>query len=112
MKHKIREHKNISIVSLEGNILGGPDALILNDLLRELIRKGKKKIILDISSVKLINSSGLGMLIAALTSVKTSNGDLKLAGGSDKIQNLLTITKLKKIFEQYKTVKQAVDSYQ
>ncbi|MDI6779982.1 MAG: STAS domain-containing protein [Bacteroidota bacterium] len=111
MKYKIKEQKNVSVINLEGNIMGGPDALLLNELLHGLVKEGKKKIVLDMSAVKLMNSSGLGMLIAALTTVRHASGNLKLAGVSKKIENLFIITKLINIFEQYKTVKQAVDSY-
>ncbi len=111
MKYNIKEQKNVSVINLEGNIMGGPDALLLNELLHRLVKEGKKKIVLNLSAVKLMNSSGLGMLIAALTTVKNASGNLKLACVSKKIENLLIITKLINIFEQYKTVKRAVDSY-
>jgi anti-sigma B factor antagonist len=111
MKFKTKEQKGITIISLEGNVMGGPDASMLNDLLHKLIKEGKKKIILDLSAIKLMNSSGLGMLIAALTTMRNSSGNLKLAAASKKIENLFIITKLTNIFEQYKTVKHAVESY-
>ncbi len=111
MKYNIKEQKNVSVINLEGNIMGGPDALLLNELLHRLVKEGKKKIVLNLSAVKLMNSSGLGMLIAALTTVRNASGNLKLACVSKKIENLLIITKLINIFEQYKTVKRAVDSY-
>ncbi|RCK71613.1 MAG: hypothetical protein IGBAC_1584 [Ignavibacteriae bacterium] len=91
--------------------MGGPDANLLNELLHKLVAQGKKKIVLDLKGVKLMNSSGLGMLIAALTTMKNASGNLKLASASKKIENLLIITKLVNIFEIYKTVKEATDSY-
>ncbi len=111
MKFKTSEKNSVTIISLQGNIMGGPDANLLNELLHKLVAQGKKKIVLDLKGVKLMNSSGLGMLIAALTTMKNASGNLKLASASKKIENLLIITKLVNIFEIYKTVKEATDSY-
>lgn len=111
MKFKIKENQSIAIISLDGNVMGGPDSTVLNELLHKLIADGKKKIVLDLKNVKLMNSSGLGMLIAALTTMRNASGDLKIAAPSKKIENLLIITKLVKVFEIFKTVKQAVESY-
>ncbi len=111
MKFKTNEKNNVTVISLEGNIMGGTDATLLNEFLHKLVAQGKKKIVLDLKGVKIMNSSGLGMLIAALTTMKNASGNLKLASASKKIENLLIITKLVNIFEIYKTVKEAVDSY-
>ncbi len=111
MKFIIKENLAITIISLDGKIMGGPDSTTLNDLLHKLIADGKKKIVLDLKNVKLMNSSGLGMMIAALTTMRNASGDLKIAAPSKKIENLLIITKLVKVFDIFKTVKQAVESY-
>jgi anti-sigma B factor antagonist len=58
-----------------------------------------------------MNSSGLSMLINALTTMRNASGDLKIAAASKKIESLLVITKLTTVFELYPTVKQAVDSF-
>lgn len=111
MKFKTKEKNDITVISLEGNVMGGTDANLLNELLHKLVDQGKKKIILDLKGVKLMNSSGLGMLIAGLTTMKNASGNLKLASPSNKIQNLLVVTKLVNIFEIYKSVKEATESY-
>lgn len=111
MKFKTKELNNVTVISLEGNVMGGTDANQLNELLHHLVDQGIKRIVLDLKGVKLMNSSGLGMLIAALTTMKNASGNLKLASPSKKIQNLLIITKLVNIFEVYKTVKEATESY-
>jgi anti-sigma B factor antagonist len=58
-----------------------------------------------------MNSSGLGMLIGALTTVRNAGGNLKLARASDKIQSLLVVTKLVSVFEHHDTVEEALASY-
>jgi len=111
MKLSAKEVDGIIVISLNGSVMGGPDAAALNDELHKLAEKKKKKVILDLSGVQSMNSSGLGMLIGALTAMKNAGGDLKIAAASEKIENLLVITKLTTVFELYPTVKKAVGSF-
>ncbi len=111
MKFKTKEIKNITVIELNGDMIGGPDANALNDYLHELIAKNRKNVIVDLKGVNFINSSGLGMLISGLTTLRNSGGSLKLARASKKIENLLEMTKLHKIFENYKSVNDAVSSF-
>ena len=111
MKIKTSEKYEAVILELKGNVMGGEDTKDFNDLLHKLIDEGKKKIVLDLSDVKFMNSSGLGMLISGLTTMKKNDGFLKLAGATEKIESLLIITKLITIFESYDSVDEAVKSF-
>ena len=111
MKFKSKEQKGVTVISLEGNVIGGPDATVLNDQLHGLIDEKKTKVIVDLSRVDFINSSGLGLLIGGLTTMRKAGGELKLAGASKKIQNLLEITKLHKVFDIHKTLSDAVAAF-
>ncbi len=106
-----KEIDGITVVALEGSVLGGPDATMLNDTLHKLTEKRKKKVVVDLSGVQSMNSSGLSMLITGLTTVKNAGGDLKIAAASKKIASLLVITKLSTVFELYPTVKKAIASF-
>jgi anti-sigma B factor antagonist len=83
----------------------------MHDQLHEFIGQGKKKVIIDLSKVDWMNSTGLGILISGLTTMRNSDGELKLANVTDKIQSLLTITKLITVFECYDSVEEAVQSF-
>ena len=111
MKLSAREAEGVTVLSLNGSVMGGPDASALNDELHKLAGKKKKKIVLDLSGVESMNSSGLGMLIGALTTMKNAGGELKIAAASDKISSLLTITKLTTVFELHTSVKKALASF-
>jgi len=111
MKIKTTEKYGAAVIELKGNVMGGDDTKDFNDLLHKLVEENKLNIIVDLSDVKFMNSSGLGMLIGGLTTMKKSNGSLKLARVGDKIESLLIITKLITIFESYDTVEEAVDSF-
>ena len=84
---------------------GGPDATELNNTLHKCIDAKRKKIVVDLKGVSSMNSSGLGMLIGGVTTMRNVKGDLKLAGASEKIIKLLQVTKLLSVFEHFDTVK-------
>jgi anti-sigma B factor antagonist len=111
MKLSAKETDGVIVITLEGSVIGGPDAAALNDELRKFVEKKKKNIVLDLSGVKNMNSSGLSMMINALTMLKNAGGSLKIAAASEKIKNLLSITKLTSVFELYPTVKKALKSF-
>lgn len=111
MKIKTNERYEAVVIELKGNVMGGEDTKDFTELLHKLIGEGKNKIVIDLSDVKFMNSSGLGMLISGLTTMKKAEGNLKLARVTDKIESLLIITKLITIFESFDTVDEAVKSY-
>ncbi|MDZ7766723.1 MAG: STAS domain-containing protein [Melioribacteraceae bacterium] len=111
MKTKVSEKYNAVVIELKGNVMGGPEAQEFSDLLHKLIDEGKKNVVIDLSSVKFMNSSGLGMLISGFTTMKNGGGSLKLAKATEKINSLLVITKLITIFENYDSVDEAIKSF-
>lgn len=111
MKLSTNESDNITVIALSGNMLGGPDATELNNTLHLLLEKKKKKVVVDLSNVESMNSSGLSMLIGALTTMRNSGGDLRIAAASKKIESLLVITKLSTVFELFPSVKMAISSF-
>jgi anti-sigma B factor antagonist len=110
MKIKTTEKYEAVVIELKGNVMGGEDTKDFNELLHKLIDQGKTRIVVDLGDVKFMNSSGLGMLIGGLTTVKKANGQYKLANITDKIESLLIITKLITIFEHYESVDKALES--
>lgn len=111
MKLSTKELDGVTVIALDGSVLGGPDATALNDVLHKLVEKKKKHVILDLSSVQTMNSSGLSMLIGALQTVRNAGGELKIAAASKKIESLLVITKLTTVFELHPTIKKAIESF-
>jgi anti-sigma B factor antagonist len=111
MKLSDSEKDGIAILEPKGKIMGGPDATLLHDKLHELIENGKKKVIIDLAKVEWMNSTGLGILISSLTTLRNNQGELKLANVTDKIQSLLTITKLVTVFEAFDSVDDAIKSF-
>lgn len=111
MKLNDREQDGIIILEPKGKIMGGPDATLLHDKLYEFIEMDKKNIVVDLAQVEWMNSTGLGILISSFTTLRSNGGVLKLANVTDKIQSLLTITKLVSVFEAHDSVEEAVNSF-
>lgn len=111
MRIKTSEKYSAVIIELKGNVIGGPDSEEFSKLLHSYIDEGKKNIVVDLKSVKFMNSSGLGMLISGFTTVKNGGGSFKLANATEKINSLLVITKLITIFENYNSVDEAIKSF-
>ncbi len=111
MIFNVSERYNCVVIEFKGNVMGGPDAVNLNEQLHELIEKDKHNVVVDLGKVKFMNSSGLGMLIGALTTMRKAGGDLRIANAADKIESLLIVTKLITVFKHYKSLDEAIASF-
>lgn len=111
MNYNVEERYNAVLITLKGNVMGGPDGAKLHDTLHELKEKGKKNVVVDLSKTKFMNSSGLGLLISGMTTMRNAGGDLRLANVADRIQSLLVITKLITVFKHFDSVDEAIASY-
>ncbi len=112
MNYSLDERYNAVVITLKGNVMGGPDGASLHNTLHELREKGKANVVVDLGKTKFMNSSGLGMMISGLTTMRNAGGDLRLANVADRIQSLLVITKLITVFKHYDSVEEAVQSFE
>jgi len=99
MKASNRQVGGITIVDLSGRITLGEGSVVLRDTIRDLVSKGKIKILLNLADVTYIDSSGIGELVSAFTTVRNQNGELKLLKLTKKVHDLLQITKLYTVFD-------------
>ncbi|MBN1482439.1 anti-sigma factor antagonist [candidate division KSB1 bacterium] len=111
MEIQQREQEGVLVFELSGKIIGGPDASKINDKLHEFSESGHLHVVADLSKVNWMNSSGLGIIISALTTVRNAGGELKIAAATEKIKNLLTITKLTNVIKLYDTVEEAIADF-
>jgi anti-sigma B factor antagonist len=111
MEYKISETAGVVLIRVEGNILGGPDASQLNDEVHRLLKENRRNFVVNVQSVDLINSSGLGILISNLTHVKNNGGDLRISNVTPKVKQILTMTKLVNVFKVFDTEEEAIASF-
>ena len=106
------EHNDPAVIALSGNVLGGAEAMEFSRAIGDLVRDGVRRMIVDLSDVPLMNSSGLGMLVGASTSLRSAGGSLAIAGANEKIQHLFKMTRLDSVLTHYPTRDEAVAAHQ
>jgi len=106
-----RQVGGVTIVDISGRIVLGEESAALRDLVCELLSKGHKKILFNLGDVNYIDSSGLGHLVSAFTSVRKQEGELKLLNLTNKVHDLLQITKLYTVFDIMDDEEAAVKSF-
>jgi len=99
LKIETREVAHITILDVKGRIVLGDEIGVLRDAVRGLVADGKKKIILNLADVDYIDSSGVGELVGCFTTVRNAGGELKLLNLSQKVQDVLYVTKLYTVFD-------------
>ena len=107
-----RQAGDVTILDMSGEVRLGDSSVALRDSIRRLADAGKKKVLLNLAGVKYIDSTGIGELIASYTTVTRQDGQLKLLNLTDRIQNLLVITKLLTVFDSYENEAEALKSFQ
>ena len=99
MTANTRQVSGVTIVDISGRIVLGAESAALRGLVCDLLDKGRKNIVLNLGDVNYIDSSGLGNLVGAFTSVRNQGGELKLLHLTNKVHDLLQITRLYTVFE-------------
>ena len=94
-----REVAHVTILDVKGRIVLGDEIHDLRDAVRGMLERGKKKIILNLADVDYMDSSGVGELVGAFTAVRSAGGELKLLNLSQKVQDILYVTKLYTVFD-------------
>ena len=111
MKSSTRQIDGVTIVDLSGRITLGEGSVVLRDNIRDLLGKGTKKILLNLGDVSYIDSSGIGELVSAYTTVRNQGGELKLLNLTKQVHDLLQITKLYTVFDVKDDETSAVKSF-
>jgi anti-sigma B factor antagonist len=111
MKASTRQVDGVTIVDLSGRITLGEGSVVLRDTIKDLLSKGQKKILLNLGDVSYIDSSGIGELVSAFTSVRNQGGELKLLHLTKKVHDLLQITKLYTVFDVKDDEAQAIGAF-
>ena len=106
-----RQAGDVTILDLDGKVTIGEGSVALRSAIRRLLGEGKNKILLNLASVGYIDSSGIGELVSSYTAINKDGGELKLLNLTQKLQDLLTITKLLTVFDVYESEAEALTSY-
>ena len=111
MKIKEKIEGDVAVLTISGNMMGGPETTELHEKVKSLIADQIKKVVIDLKGVKWMNSSGLGVLMACMTSLNNAGGRLRISSVTEKVKSLLMITQLMRIFETYENAERAVAAF-
>ena len=111
MKVATRQVDGITVLDLSGRITLGEGSVTLRDAVHDALAKGSKRILLNLADISYIDSSGIGELVSAFTSVKNAGGELKLLNLTRKVHDLLQITKLYTVFDVKDDEASAISSF-
>ncbi len=106
-----RQAGDVTILDLSGKVTIGEGSVALRTTIRRLLGEGKNKILLNLGGVGYVDSSGIGELVSSFTAVNKEGGQLKLLNLTQKIQDLLAITKLLTVFDTFDDEGDALGSY-
>jgi anti-sigma B factor antagonist len=107
---KSRRLDDVVILDLSGRITIGEGTVMLRDTLQKLLADGDRKFLVNLEAVDYVDSSGLGELVTAFTTVRNQSGHLKLLNLTRRIRDLLQITKLLTVFESFDNETEAIKS--
>ena len=118
LKYVVRQTRDVTILDLNGRLslgealaFGPGSGLVLSETIRELTKKGQKKILLNLAGVTYVDSSGVGQLVGALTTAHNQSGDIKLLKPSVHVLDLLKTTKLDGVFDIHEDETAAIQSF-
>jgi anti-sigma B factor antagonist len=112
MPFSINEHYHATVISLKGRFLGSIEREAFKGAIDTLKEAGKTDVVIDLSDTTFMDSTGIGLLIGALTTMRRAGGDVRLAGMHERIKNLFLMTRLLgSAFTSYDTVEGAAESF-
>jgi anti-sigma B factor antagonist len=111
MKFVTRKAGDVLIIDVDGKILLGEGDIEIKQAVDDLLKKGHKKILLNLAKVPYLDSAGLGEIIRCFTALRKAGGSFKLLSPNDRIKDLLNITKLLNVFDCYDNESAAIASF-
>jgi anti-sigma B factor antagonist len=118
LKYNVRQTSDVAILDLSGRLslgeavaFGPGSGVVLSETIRELTKKGHKKILLNLAEVNYVDSSGVGQIVGALTTARNQGGDVKLLKPSVQVLDLLKTTKLDSVFDIQEDEAAAIQSF-
>ncbi len=111
MQTATRQVGGVTVVDISGRITLGEGNVILREIVRDLAEKGRKAIVLNLGEVQYIDSSGVGELVKAHTTIRNQGGQLKLTNLNQRVHDLLEMTRLSAVFDIQKDETSAIESF-
>jgi anti-sigma B factor antagonist len=111
MQLTTKDDGHVTILTMEGNLVIGESESLFKKTVVRLLEEGKVNLLVDMRRVNLLDSSGLGALVRAMTNSQKEGGQTKLLGAGPQVKRLLEMTKLDSVFENFTDMETAVSSF-
>lgn len=111
MKIKTREVDGVTVLDISGEMYGGSENMDLVNVVTELAKQKKLDLLINLSNVKWISSTGLGILVSARSRYAKEGGVMKLCRPNDRVLGILQVTRLNMIFDVFPTEEEALKSF-
>ena len=112
MRIERQDVDGIAVLALSGKMIGGEDAGILRSAVAELVEQKASKVLVDLSEVPWMNSSGIGFLVSAYVSLRNAGAHVRFLNLNERVRSILAITKVVTVFESYSSREEALASFQ
>jgi len=112
MKFTIEKEKGVTVVALRASLEGGPDTYQIRDDVKGRLGEGERHFVLDMTEAGFVNSTGIGVVVSMLSSIKSAGGALKVCGVSDRARRAFVTTGVLQLFDVYNTRKEALDAFE
>jgi anti-sigma B factor antagonist len=106
-----RQVGNVSILDMEGDIRIGGSRIALRDAIRSLVTQGQTQVLVNLARVERIDSCGLGELVSSFVTLTNGGGKIKLLNLSQRVREVMTITKLLTVFDVFENEQKAIESF-
>lgn len=111
MKFNVEKHNDVIVVALRASLEGGPDTYQIRDEVKAKLGEGDRRFLLDMTEAGFVNSTGIGVVVSMLSSIKSAGGELKVCGVSDRARRAFVTTGVWQLFDVYADRKEALASF-
>ena len=110
LRYAIEEQDQVVVVRLQGDLWGKPEDLSLKQRIEKRAKKGARRFVIDFQEASALNSTGIGIVVSALTAIQAQGGRLRLTGMNSRIKSTFEITGISRMLSVYDTVKEAAET--
>jgi anti-sigma B factor antagonist len=111
VRYSVDKQDNVVVIGIESSLEGGPDTMQIRDDVKERLAGGEKSFLIDMSGAGFVNSTGIGVVVSIMSSIKTAGGTLKVCGVSDRARRAFVTTGVWQLFDAYASREEAIGTF-
>jgi anti-sigma B factor antagonist len=112
MKFNIEKHNDIVVIQLKRSLEGGPDTFEIRDDIKAQLGLGERRFLLNMENAGFVNSTGIGVVVSVMSSIRSAGGFLKICEVSDRARRAFVTTGVWQLFDVHKTQEEAIKAFE